>query len=328
MKADQLQPIPFYSKLLRRPKLLIVDDEEVNLMVFQELFGQDCDVFTAGDGEQALQLANVVTPDVILLDIILPKLSGYEVCAALKSNQQTQEIPVIFISSLDDCGDEIKGFDLGAVDYIHKPINATITRSRVYAHTLLKQHADHLKDIATIDVGTGIANRRQYEEHLHRAWANAIREQQPISVILMDIDHFKFYNDTYGHLRGDECLRRVAQAMASCVKRPQDLVARYGGEEFVAILPNTDHLGAAFIAQEIVASVRALGLEHSRSSHGVVTLSAGISTLIPHKDMLSESIILSADEALYTAKESGRNQYAIARKVMEVKKNSPSTSNA
>lgn len=299
----------------KEPRILVVDDQMFNILTLNDLFKQDCEVFMASNGAQALELAESLQPDVILLDIVMEGMDGYTVCEKLKSNPLTSSIPVIFITSHHDELDEVHGFELGAADFIHKPINAVITKARIRNQIALKRHVDLLHSIALIDGLTGIANRRQFDEFMQVHWLQASREKSAISLIMIDVDYFKRYNDHYGHPGGDECLRRIAHAIKSSLQRPYDLVARYGGEEFACILPKTDHDGASFIAEQIQASIKVLAMPHAQSSvsphvtvsMGVVTTSSGSSIDSPN------DLIAAADKQLYLAKEAGRAKASFAK---------------
>jgi diguanylate cyclase (GGDEF)-like protein len=263
----------------------------------------------ATNGEQALQKCRDIMPDLILMDIEMPGMNGFEACAELKKEQAIATIPVIFITGHITEQDEIRGFELGAVDFIRKPINPLITQIRVNTHLKLKQQSDLLKSIAMLDSLTGIANRRQFEETLAMDWLQCAREQKPLSLILLDIDFFKQYNDHYGHSAGDGCLQQVAFCLRKFVQRPYDLVARFGGEEFVVVLPATDLDGATHIAKKMVSGIASLGIEHQRSSiSNAVTISAGIASLIPNNELEPGLLVQTADQELYRAKRKGRNQ--------------------
>lgn len=292
-----------------RGKLLIVDDSPSNIMILNGLLRKEHDTLFATSGVDALALAEREMPDLILLDVVMPGLDGYEVLTRLKANPETRDIPVIFVTSLEDAAEEERGLTLGAVDFITKPIRAPIVAIRVKNHLELKHHRDRLKALSTTDMLTGVANRRRFEETFEREWRRAVRDQAPISLAMIDIDSFKQYNDHYGHLAGDECLVQVATLLAATLLRPADLLARFGGEEFVAVLPNTDHNGAAEIGQRLCAAVRNAQLEHTAAPTGpYVTASVGIATVTPTQDMSNSDLLAAADRALYRAKQSGRNR--------------------
>lgn len=290
-------------------KILIVDDQPLNIKILHQLFHEECDVYMATSGERAIEVCQKIKPDVILLDIEMPGMTGLQVCEAIKNNPITANTAVIFVTAHFDEEQEAQGFQLGAVDYIHKPINSIITTARVKNQLLLKRQSDILRAIALLDGLTGLANRRQFERSLPESWRHCIRHNKPLSLVMLDVDFFKRYNDTYGHQEGDDCLRSVAQAIHATALRPYDLVARYGGEEFVCILPDTDSEGAVSIAQKMILAVQALAIEHSDSSiSSTVTISAGVATILPTLDETWEPVLKEADMQLYQAKESGRNQ--------------------
>ncbi|WP_439878706.1 diguanylate cyclase [Pseudomonas prosekii] len=290
-----------------RPKLLIVDDQPTNIRVLHELFREDCDVFMATSGEQAISVCQAQLPDLILLDVVMEGMDGHEVCRRLKVDPMTQDIPIIFITAQQQDSDEVLGLELGAVDFISKPINTTIVRARVRTHLTLKLQSDLLRSMALIDGLTGVANRRKFNEDILADWRLCFREQKPLSLILVDVDYFKRYNDRYGHQAGDDCLKSVAQTLSATVRRPYDLVARYGGEEFACVLPNTVLSGAVEIAERMQERVRTLGIEHSTSDvDHVLTISLGVATLTPTGELGFEALIEAADKQLYEAKNAGR----------------------
>ncbi len=290
-----------------RPKLLIVDDQPINIRVLHELFREDCDVFMATSGEQAISVCQAQLPDLILLDVVMEGMDGHEVCRRLKVDPMTQDIPIIFITAQQQESDEVLGLELGAVDFISKPINTTIVRARVRTHLTLKLQSDLLRSMALIDGLTGVANRRKFNEDILADWRLCFREQKPLSLILVDVDYFKRYNDRYGHQAGDDCLKSVAQTLSATVRRPYDLVARYGGEEFACVLPNTFLSGAVEIAERMQERVRTLGIEHSASDvDRVLTISLGVATLTPTGELGFETLIEAADKQLYEAKNAGR----------------------
>ncbi|UUY06490.1 diguanylate cyclase [Pseudomonas sp. J452] len=293
----------------RRPRLLLVDDQRINIQALYALFREQCDVFMATSGEQALQQCQKQLPDLILLDVVMPDMDGHAVCRQLKADPLTQHIPIIFITAQKSEADEVKCFELGAVDFISKPINPVIVQARVRTQLTLKLQSDLLRTQALLDGLTGVANRRRFEEELQNDWRQCLREQSALSVILLDIDHFKAYNDHYGHQRGDSTLRQVAQALAATLCRPYDLLARYGGEEFVCLLPGTGLAGAVAVAQKMEEQVRKLGLEHQGSSVAkVVTISLGVVSLVPGVGMDPQALVAAADAQLYEAKRGGRAQ--------------------
>ncbi|MEI6558922.1 MAG: diguanylate cyclase [Rhodospirillaceae bacterium] len=298
-----------------RPKIVIIDDTPVNIRILHAVLARDFDVRFATSGADGLELVAGELPDLVVLDVMMPEIDGYEVCRRLKADPLLAQIPVIFVTALNDAEDEAKGLEVGAVDYLTKPITPAIVLARVKTHVELKRLRDRLELQSTTDGLTGVANRRGFDACLVREWQRAARARNPLSLILADIDFFKLYNDHYGHLAGDICLRKVAQAMADTVSRPADLVARYGGEEFVALLPETDALGARVLAEEMRGQIAALAINHATSlvaDH--VTLSLGVTTLVPDGHDDPTYLILQADEALYLAKNQGRDR-VVARVV-------------
>ena len=296
-----------------RPKLLVVDDQRINILVLNELFRNDCEVFMATNGEQALQICRAQLPDLVLLDVQMDGIDGFEVCRRLKADAETRNIPVIFITGQGGEADEVRGLQLGAVDFIAKPINPVIVRARVQTHLTLKLQSDLLRSMALFDGLTGVPNRRKFDEQLLRDWRQSQREQTALSVILIDVDHFKRYNDHYGHQAGDAALQAVARVLDGTLKRPHDLLARYGGEEFVGVLPNTGLSEAVELAERMQTEVRALNLEHVGSPEAqVVTISLGVATVVARSDLAPQALVEAADQQLYAAKQAGRARVCAA----------------
>jgi diguanylate cyclase (GGDEF)-like protein len=291
--------------------VLIVDDQPANIHALAALLKKDYRILTATRGEKALELAaRTPPPDLILLDIVMPDMDGHEVCARLKNDEATKAIPIIFVTALGEEQDEEHGLNLGAVDYISKPFSPAIVRARVRNQIHLKLRTDRLEQVAMQDGLTQIPNRRHFDQKLREEWGRLTRNGQSLSLLMIDIDQFKLYNDHYGHGAGDECLRQVAQALYQVPQRPTDLVARYGGEEFAAVLPETDEAGAGHLAQRLLEAVRALGIEHAYSDVAPhVTISVGVATHSPRQPKRdAEALKQSADRALYQAKSQGRNR--------------------
>lgn len=296
-----------------RPKLLVVDDQRINILVLNELFRNDCEVFMATNGEQALQICRAQLPDLVLLDVQMDGIDGFEVCRRLKADAESRNIPVIFITAQGGEADEVRGLQLGAVDFIAKPINPVIVRARVQTHLTLKLQSDLLRSMALFDGLTGVPNRRKFDEQLVRDWRQSQREQTALSVILIDVDHFKRYNDHYGHQAGDAALQAVARVLDGTLKRPHDLLARYGGEEFVGVLPNTGLSEAVELAERMQTEVRALNLEHVGSPEAqVVTISLGVATVVARSDLAPQALVEAADQQLYAAKQAGRARVCAA----------------
>ncbi|NCC25882.1 MAG: diguanylate cyclase [Deltaproteobacteria bacterium] len=295
---------------LQTMSVLIVDDTPMNIQILAEALRADYRVRVADTGAKALAVAESEDPpDLVLLDIMMPGMDGHEVCRRMKENPKTKGIPVIFVTALGESEDEARGFDLGAVDYITKPFSLPVVRARVRTHLQLKQRTDMLEELSMIDGLTGVANRRSFDQALDREWRRAARNGAAVAVAMIDIDHFKAFNDNYGHGAGDECLRRVAQALKSVLLRPSDLVARYGGEEFVALLPETDKDGAARMAEALRRAVDSLALPHEHSPvSDHVTVSVGYGTTGASEAVDPNTLVAVADRALYEAKNCGRNR--------------------
>ncbi len=293
-------------------KILIVDDEPLNIEVMSGALEELGDIMFAINGEEAIQLALSEKPDIIVLDIMMPGMDGYETCRRLKDNPETENIPVIFATAMTDRADEAKGFDLGAVDYVTKPIVLPIVVARVRNHLQLKRYRDYLETIAFVDGLTGIPNRRSFDQHIRSEWQRGTRTNGELSLLLIDIDHFKQYNDTYGHQAGDACLTLVAKALSSSVHRPGDLVARYGGEEFVCVLPSTNLDGAELIGNTLREAVNFLKIPHKSSSVcGHVTISVGGAWVQLDQSKEIGDLISAADENLYKSKSDGRDRVTV-----------------
>ncbi|MCU7835263.1 MAG: diguanylate cyclase [gamma proteobacterium symbiont of Taylorina sp.] len=294
---------------LKDCKVLLVDDIKANTALLKKLLKSDYQIDTVNDGKDALHYIESSLPDLVLLDIVMPDIDGYEVCQQLKADERSKDVPIVFITSLNEEGDEYKGLKLGAIDYITKPFNKNIVRARVRNHLITKKQSDLLKNLSNLDGLTSISNRYCFDNYLNNEWQRAMRSDEPLSLILMDIDFFKQYNDHYGHLAGDDCLKQVAQSLDCSIKRSTDFVARYGGEEFVAVLPKTSSDDAIILAEIFRKNIEKLVIKHEFSStEQHVTISLGVATMIPERNTLPQLLIEAADRNLYKAKESGRNQ--------------------
>ena len=292
-----------------RPRILVVDDQPTNIQTLYQVLKGEYDVAMATDGSQAIELCQRRPPDLVLLDVVMPGIDGFEVCRRLKTDPATRDVPVIFVTARDSTEDETLGLEVGAVDFIAKPVNPPVVRARVRTHVALKRQADLLRSMAFNDGLTGVANRRWFDERLQVEWLRCRRNKLPLSLILLDLDHFKAYNDRYGHQAGDDCLRAVAAAMKARLGRPADLLARYGGEEFVCLLPETPIEGARAKADDLGRAVLELAMPHADSATGgVVTISRGVATASPAVDGAQNELLQHADEKLYVAKRAGRNR--------------------
>ncbi len=292
-----------------RPKLLIVDDQAINIRALYEVFAADYQVYMATSGVQALAVCRDKQPDLVLLDVVMPGMDGHEVCRRIKAEAGSRDTPVIFVTAQHDEAAETRALEIGAVDFISKPINRQIVRARVRTHVTLKQQSDLLRKMAFIDGLTGVYNRRYFDERLTAELRRSERNATPVALLLADVDFFKRFNDRYGHQAGDDCLRRVGAALRLGLKRPGDIAARYGGEEFGCILPDTDLAGAFGVGRALEQQVRALGIEHRDSDvDGVVSVSIGVAAWVPPVPSDEVTLLAMADAHLYSAKREGRGR--------------------
>jgi diguanylate cyclase (GGDEF)-like protein len=322
-------------------RLLIVDDDESNLLLLLGIL-RDAGhrVRVAKNGRRALASIAAHPPELVMLDIRMPDLNGFEVCRRLKQSPDTRGLPVIFISALDDVLEKVRAFDEGGVDYVTKPFQAeevlarvenqlglarlrfeleeknrdleALSRNLEQANNQLARANRVLESLSYVDGLTGIPNRRQFREVLDREWRRCGRAGLPLSLVMIDVDEFKRFNDTYGHPAGDACLTRVAAAIVTGLRRGGDFAARYGGEEFAAILPETDRAGAAALAAELRRGVEGLAIPNERASAGVVTVSLGVAAATPDETSAVDALVAAADGALYRAKRRGRNRVEVA----------------
>lgn len=298
---------------ISKSRVLIVDDDITTISLIADALSADYEVLVATEADEGLTLAAFSKPDLILLDVMLPGTSGFSLCRELKSNDQTFNIPVIFVSALAEVKEQTRGFELGAVDYITKPIEVPILRARVRTHTRLYKQTLQLASLAATDALTGLANRRKFDENLAKEIERGFRAQSDIAILMVDIDDFKAYNDRYGHGKGDDCLVQVARILKDVARRSSDLVCRLGGEEFGIILGETESTGAMTIAETIVEQFNKKKIEHkAATAEAYLTVSIGVTALKLTPDYYgsveARQLVDTADEALYEAKSSGRNR--------------------
>lgn len=299
-------------------KILVVDDIEDNLEILGDLLSiNGYDVHIAMSGESALKQVQALRPDLILLDVLMPQMDGYQVCARLKNDEDTNDIPVIFVSSMTDLESKVKGFQAGGVDYIEKPFQFAEILVRVNTHVTLVQLRKHLEAqnaelerLANTDHLTELYNRRRFFNVAETEFAQAIQKKKHFAVTLIDVDYFKRVNDHYGHLVGDSVLKHIAQTIRSQA-RICDITARYGGEEFVILHPLIDSQDAYIVAERIRSGVEASPFL-SEFNEIKVTLSAGVADtfLCQERDRLDD-LLARADRALYQAKREGRNKVVV-----------------
>ena len=289
--------------------LLIVDDEAINLQLLCTQFQDQYRVLVAKSGQQALQRVKDNAVDLVLLDICMADMDGYEVLRHLKNNPLTQDIPVIFITAKTDALDEMMGLQLGAVDYIGKPLQLPIVEARVRTHMTLKRKGELLERLASVDSLTEIYNRRHFDLTLDKELKRSQRSGEPISLLMIDIDYFKQYNDSAGHSAGDYCLQQIAILLNNLARRPGDILARYGGEEFCIIAPNVSINGARELAERCVQNIRDAKLTHPNNPKGnFVSISVGVACLYENQHAATaKDLIDQADKCLYQVKESTRD---------------------
>ncbi len=317
-------------------KILIVDDLKENHLVMESvLTDPELDLIKAMSGEEALALCLEHDFAVIFMDVQMPVMDGFETAEILRSIEKTKSIPIIFVTAISKEQKSIfRGYEVGAIDYLSKPIDPIVLRSkarvfkelylqrRIIEHQLLEmesqlielqrmqQEKEVLEYLSIIDSLTQIYNRRGIDKMLKMHWNNCVRYQLPISALMIDNDCFKLYNDNYGHLKGDDVLKRVAQICKDALYRSEDFVGRYGGEEYLIIMPNVDLLGANIVAERILKAVQEAEILHefSTADKSRLTVSIGVASILPSQDMEPQILIHEADNHLYVAKARGRNQ--------------------
>jgi diguanylate cyclase (GGDEF)-like protein len=282
-----------------KQKILIVDDDRSNILVLNHILKPTYSTLAAISGEAAIEIAKTAIPDLILLDVIMPDMTGFETLSILKREDSLRRVPVIFITALDSTEDEEKGFALGAVDYITKPFHNSIVRARVKTHLQMMAYIREIEKFGKTDVLTGLPNRRSFNEQINIEWSRAMREKEPLSVLMIDIDDFKQYNDKHGHLQGDVLLQTIAGVFLKSVERSVDFIARWGGEEFIILLPNAELGEAVKVAERVRANVE---------NTIIATISLGVNTEIPIAGGTIDEFIAKADTMLYDAKKTGKNK--------------------
>jgi diguanylate cyclase (GGDEF)-like protein len=305
-------------------KILVVDDSRtIRASLAALLARMGHEVIEAENGEHALEVYAIDKPDLLLVDVMMPVLDGYEAAKRLRREHPDDWVPIIFLSSMEADQDLDRAIEAGGDDYLVKPVSFVVLNAKIRAlHRLesmrrkllgltseLSDANRTLEALARMDGLTGIANRRYFDSYLPTELSRSVRTKSPLSLVLIDIDHFKAFNDRYGHQAGDSCLKQVAGALRGATRRPADVAARYGGEEFAMVLPETPMEGALEVARGISERVARLEIAHAGSpTHGLLTLSQGIATCGPGEPPSCERLIEYADKALYLAKEQGRNR--------------------
>ncbi|NMH61085.1 GGDEF domain-containing response regulator [Alteromonas ponticola] len=300
----------FLKHVLNTPnsgaKIFIVEDDEITLQMLLHNLGKDYHVIGCNNPLDAIRQMKEAQPDLIMLDMEMPSLSGLELCKQIKTTPQLETLPVVFLTGHDDKETQLKCWEVGCVDFVPKPIVFETLNYRLQTHIKLKLITDRLSTLAMLDGLTNVYNRRYLENYLKEHDVQEKRDYQVFTLMMLDIDYFKRYNDRYGHQQGDECLRSVAQVLSKTAARNTDFVARYGGEEFILMLPATDDKGAKLVSMNIHQALAKRKHEHADSEVGRVTLSVGCVTAVaPHA---ITPMIEEADKLLYEAKQAGRNQ--------------------
>lgn len=325
---------------MKPAKILIVDDRPENLLTLEGLLEElHVQPIRALSGEEALAATLDHDFALVLLDVQMPMMDGYEVAELMRGNKKTRHIPIIFVTATLNAESQIfRGYESGAVDYLAKPFNPMVLNSKVGVFIELFQQKAALEEktiefdrklveleelqqqleetneqlllLSATDSLTGLYNRRRFDELCSEEWNRCQRNKHSLSMLILDIDYFKVYNDTYGHSAGDDCLKAVATTLTNALLRDIDNIARIGGEEFAVILPNADLEGARLVAERIRKAVAALELEHSAST--ALTISIGVAAIIPNSENSIKQLLFSADTALYTAKDQGRNRCCLA----------------
>ncbi|TWI70263.1 two-component system chemotaxis family response regulator WspR [Pseudoduganella lurida] len=312
-------------------RVLLVDDQLLVIEAVRRMVADQPDIefHFVTDPARAEECAVRLQPTVILQDLMMPGWDGFDLIRSYRAQPDLKHVPVIVLSAKEEPASKAHGFAVGANDYLVKVPDRLELLARIRYHSgayisrlqrdeafrFLRESQKNLAEanielhkLAALDSLTGIANRRRFDETLLQEWQRAQRERRPLSLLLCDIDCFKMYNDTFGHLGGDLCLKKTAAVLTACLKRPADLAARYGGEEFAIVLPDTDAPGARIVAEECLRSLMKLKMDNPQSVHGIVTLSIGVATLVPAPGTAPSHLVEGADRALYAAKGEGRNR--------------------
>lgn len=292
-------------------RILIIDEDQRSSLALGDILKWDYAVYTAPTAAGALNMMLEGKPDLILLDAVLPDMSGFELLGRLKEMEETRSIPVIFITGLSGVEDEERGLRLGAVDYITKPFVNSIVLARVGTHIQIVRHIRTIERLGMIDALLDIPNRRFFDMRFKEEWRRACRHRSSLSLMMIDVDHFKRYNDAYGHPQGDLALQYIGNILTRNLRRPSDMAARLGGEEFAVLLADTNLRGSLIVAEHIRGDVEASEIPCSHTGElTAITVSIGVNTLIPSADQYSADFIQQTDKFLYTAKAGGRNRIA------------------
>ncbi|MDR1663814.1 MAG: diguanylate cyclase [Clostridiales bacterium] len=299
--------------------ILIAENDAVDLEVLKDILSPvapsdenpapyQWEISVSPSGEDALERIRNELPDLVLLNSRLPDANGIDVLRALKSTEMTRHIPVLLLAGISSREDEESALTLGAADYIAKPVHRGVVRARVFSQLCIIQRMRTMETFGLMDTLSGLPNRRSFNNKITTEWGRSIRNKTVISMLMIDIDRFKIFNDTYGHQQGDEVIKAVAAGIKSSVRRATDFYARWGGEEFAVVLPETDLRGAMVVAENIRARIESTGVE-KLNGEGLlyITVSVGAASATPEVGESPEGFIGKSDRALYLAKEAGRN---------------------
>ena len=306
-------------------RILFADDSRtLRTALGDQMRGMGHEVIEATEGRQAVELFQTAEPDLVVLDVDMPVMNGYETARQIRAISGDHEwIPIIFLSGNVRDGDVAAGIEAGGDDYLAKPVSPVVLRAKISAMQRITDMRERLievtqelsginadlKEQSAQDSLTGIPNRRSFDTAYDQEWNHGTRSGKPLALIMGDVDHFKRFNDTYGHQRGDDCLKAIAGAMRHAARRKVDLVARYGGEEFAMLLPDTPAVSALLVAGRVLEAVRTLRVPHKSSpTSNHVTMSLGVCAAVPRAELRPEDLVKVTDRALYDAKSKGRNQ--------------------
>jgi diguanylate cyclase (GGDEF)-like protein len=298
------QPSNGIQKQRKHPRILIVHSDASYIMEIARVLAESYTTFVAESGQQAIDFCLNTPPDLVLMDTVMPGMDGLTTCQKMKQHSDLKKIPVIFLTAFHEPEQEIACWEVGAIDLLFKPVTPATLRNRVKAHFSSISQTELLSGLVYQDSLTGIYNRRYLDEYYAQQIGRAKRNNQPLGLLMIDIDYFKQYNDIYGHVTGDRSLKRICKCLQSVLLRPADILARYGGEEFVCILPDTNVKGVHYIANEMLDAVAQLAIPHNGSPNHLLSISIGVAEL---NDSDNDDLIHLADTRLYKAKESGRN---------------------
>ncbi|MDR1422886.1 MAG: diguanylate cyclase [Coriobacteriales bacterium] len=297
--------------IAEKPKILIIDDQKVNLETLEQLLHSDYAIMTATDGDEGIRMALAKNPDLILLDLAMPDPNGYTVLKELKESAQTMHMPVIIFSGNDDIDAEEKSLLFGAADYLSKPLRPIVVKARIRTQIDNVRLRSEVARLDLSDMLTGIANLRSFEVRMKIEWAHAVREQLPLSLLFIDVDGFREYNDQFGHPQGDELLKEVARTLDGTIKRASDLVARIRGKLFGVLLWNTDEEAARVVASRVQDSIAEMVVPTISGTWTATTVSIGLAARVPEPGEKVDLLAKKALGNLSSARDRGGNRLVV-----------------